>query len=173
MKKISVLLLLIVFFLVFSSCLFAADEVSLKSPKKKLADMTQAEISHDMAKILDSYEEVINFIPGLTKETDSSGEIFYKYKGQKIDVIDRKTLEKVYNRIRQERTRIRIDRINRQLESIRNAQRISATTSAGGIARTFPTVPNVPRIMPAPPSQKASQAPRVPAPPAPSASPER
>jgi len=143
----------------------AAAVPKVASPKKVY---TKEEMIARMKKTLDHEEGVLSFIPGLKKSTTEKGESFYTYEGLKLEDLDKEKLGKIFTRVNQEATRIRTDRLNRQLENIRRAQQLTAA-AAGGPARVPAVPPQPPRIYtapsipPAPPS--VSQPPKTPAPP--------
>jgi hypothetical protein len=133
-KKANILPVVAIACLALASILFAKEEAQKAAaaqagpskqapPKAKAAkDMTTEELAAEIADILDTDEEIGSFIPGLKKEKDNLGKTFYTYNGVKLERLDRGKLEKLFIRVRQERVRIRTERITRQLESIRQAQ---------------------------------------------------
>lgn len=151
----------------------AKPAVSEPAPNLPLPKKTYSkeEMTARIKNILDTEEELLNFIPGLKKAATEKGESFYTYEGLKLEELDKKKLSKIFTRVRQEATRIRTSRLNSQLENIRRNQQLTA--AAGGGAPRVPVMPpqpprvyTPPSIPPAPPS--VPQPPRAPAqPPAP------
>lgn len=136
-------------------------------PKKTY---TKEEMIVDVKETLDDEEELLNFIPGLKKATTEKGESLYTYEGMKLEELDQEKLRKIFTRVRQEATRIRTDRLSRQLETIRRTQQLTAV-AAGGAPKMPVAPPAPPRILSAPnvPSAPAS----VPRPPSPPPAPPR
>lgn len=134
-------------------------------PAKKT--YTKEEMIAHIKETLDHEEEILNFIPGLKKATTEKGESLYTFEGAKLEELNNEKFDKLFSRVNQEATRIRTDRLNRQLETIRRAQQI--TSAAGGPARVPAPPPQPPRVYSAPniPHTPPSvpQPPRVPAPP--------
>ena len=116
-----------------------------------------------MTGTLEHEEEILSFIPGLKKEKDAEGKVFYAYQGVKLSDMDRKELDKLFNKVQQEAVRIRTEKLNRQLESIRQAEQ--ATRAAQQAARTATPPPQPPKA-PAPPPA-TPQIPKTPPPPPP------
>ncbi|MCX5686561.1 MAG: hypothetical protein NTW09_03775 [Candidatus Omnitrophica bacterium] len=138
---------------------------------------TREEMIADIKEILDDEEEILNLIPGLKKTVTEKGESFYAFDGLKPEELDKEKLGKIFYRVRQEATRIRTNRLNRQLENIRRNQRLTAP-AGGGVSRVPALPPQPPRIsVPVPPSvpqqPKPPAHPSVPQPPRLPATPRR
>ena len=126
-------------------------------PKKEL---TKAEMVEHIKGNLDRLEEILNFIPGLTKETDPAGNMTYAYKGKSLEDLDQEELTKLYGRVSNEAVRLRTERLNRQLESIRRANEITRQVRQGIPVPQIPapppkspavyTPPQPPRTLPVP-----------------------
>ena len=129
----------------------AADE----RPKPKSSkDMTVQELADAITKVLDRTEEVMDYIPGFKQEKDPAGNSFYTYNGSRLESLEKGKLVSLYNMVRQMRTKINTDRINRQLESIRQAQRAAEIANqASRIPRTTTPPAQPPRTPPQPPPQ--------------------
>src|SRR3989338_11265034 len=87
-----------------------AHEVKQAKPKKEL---TKEELLVEMREILDSEEEVLDYIPELKKKKDESGKEFYTYNvsGQEVrlEEMDKDSLENLLTRAHQTATKIRTD----------------------------------------------------------------
>lgn len=124
-----------------------------KPVKAKLTkDMTAQELVDGITKVLDRSADVMDYVPGFKQEKGPEGKEYYTYNGTKLEKLDKEKLAAIYNRVRQERTRLNTERINRQLETIRQAQQ------AANVANQASRIPTVtqppaqpPRIPPAPP----------------------
>lgn len=123
--------------------------------------MTKEELLVHIKERLRVTEEIADFIPGLKKEKDPAGALYYTYNGIRIDDLDRDTLDKLFGRIQTESVRINTERINKQLESIRQAQQAQqAAQQAARIPAVVQVPPQPPKIPQAPPTQ--AQIPKVP-----------
>lgn len=132
--------------------------------KNKAKDMTVQELADGITKVLDQSDEVMDYVPGFKQEKDPDGKEFYTYKGTRLEKVDKEKLAALYNRIRQERTRLNTERINRQLETIQQTQQAAnIANQAARIPRITPPPAQVPAPPPAPPR----------APPAPPPTPKR
>jgi len=98
--------------------------------------MTKEEITADIKESLIGKDEIINMIPGMTKEKDEAGNTVYKYNGTKLEGLDKEALWKLFGRVRNEVTRINTERLNRQLAQIRQ---IEAANRAAQQARQLKT----------------------------------
>lgn len=152
MKK-SIIFLLALGLIISSSICQAAEK---KAAAKK--ELTKQELVAHLKMMLEHEDEVLSFIPELKKEKDAKGNISYLYKGKKIEDIDEKSLRGLYSRTQNELTRIRTERLNKQLESIRRAdQAARAAQQASRIPRVVtppqqpPSPPQIPKQPPQPP----------------------
>ena len=125
-----------------------------------LKDMTAPELIAEINEMLDDESEIISMIQGLSQGQDPEGNSYYLYQGSRMEALNRDLLEKLATRIAQERTRLRTERINRQLETIRNAQRAADIARQASRPPTPPAQP--PQAPPAPPSTRIPQAPQQP-----------
>lgn len=132
-------------------------------PAKQRKDMTKGELAADITKNLGREESILNLVPGLEKKTDPEGKGYYTYEGTKLEDLDRDALDKVFGRVRSEALRLRTDRINRQIETVRRANVVTARVPQTPKVQVPPrinTSPQVPR-----PVQPPSKPPVPPAPP--------
>lgn len=137
--------------------------------------MTKAELLKEITETLDSEDEILDYLPQLKKETSADGKNVYKFsadnKSVPIQDLDEGTLKKILGSVHQTSTRINTDRITRQLEVIRQTQRVvSAPTPPRPAPVTPPAAPPrvvVPQIThsPAPQQPPQTSVPRTPAPP--------
>lgn len=100
------------------------DEAVVPAPeerieeKKPLEEMATEKFVEYIKELLDYEDEVLAAIPELKKEEDG----FYTYNEVRLEELDREKLDALYSRIQNELNRIRLERLNAQLESIRQAQ---------------------------------------------------
>ncbi|MDP2912635.1 MAG: hypothetical protein Q8N91_01330 [Candidatus Omnitrophota bacterium] len=130
---------------------------------KPAKEITQQEFVQHLEETLDYDDEALGAIPELKKEEGG----FYTYNGVKLEDLDREKLNTVFSRIQNEIGRIRTERLNQQLESIRQAQQANmAAQQAARIPAVFtlpPKPPQVPQPPPSPP--QIPMTPQVPQPP--------
>ena len=172
MKKRSLVviigLLTLVFFIGVGKC---EDKNAKNTPvaaKKETPvkpEKTKEEMLTDIKNNLKAYDEIFNSMPALKAQKDEAGNFFYTYKGIKLEDMSAEDLKKISLRIGQLAVKIRTENIQRQLNTIKNAQKLQGAGSQGapGAVRTPAQPPHVPPSVPAVPK----------APPAPPASPRR
>jgi len=140
-KRISVSTLIAVIFLLGASCAMAApgsQKASAKAPMSgTVKDMTKDEIIKEIADELDNEDEILQVMPQLKKENDAAGKGYYTFNGRRLEDLDNGTLEKLSNNVQTQATMIRANRINEQLETMRNIRR---ATQAVRPMRTPPRV---------------------------------
>jgi len=151
--------------------------------KRTRKDLTKEELVQYIKDRLDREEEVLNFIPELKKETDAAGNMYYAYQGVRLENLDKEKLDKLFLRVQNELVRIRTERLNRQLESIRRIQRLTTQQQVPRVPNVTipPPTPQIPRNPPATiqvprtPSSPPSPPPQIPkaAPAQPPATPKR
>ena len=130
----------------------AVKKTEPAAPKKEL---TKADKVGLIKSDLDSFPEILGFVPDIKKETDAAGKASYTYKGKKIEELDNDQLEKLYARVSNETVRLRTDRINRQLDTIRRAEQINRQNrqlmQTPRVPTPPPQPPKIPKLPPAPP----------------------
>ncbi len=105
-------------------------EIAPKKPVSRVQrDLTKEEKIEVINDNLYLYGDEISVrIPNLVKGTDKKGNIIYKFKKESGEVVDFKdlddeTLSNLYRRVVNEAVLIRTDRINTQLQQLRQIQR--------------------------------------------------
>lgn len=135
----------------------ATAPVTAEAPQKEL---TKAEKLERVNESLNNFAEIMNFIPDLKKEVDSNGKASYTFQGKKLENLDDETLGKLFGRVRNEASRIRTERVNKQLNFIRKMEQFNrqrraiATTSAktsynipkATATISTPKIPKIPKI---------------------------
>jgi hypothetical protein len=142
-----------ILYFLLGSCLVAALVFAASSK-----DMTVQELADGITKVLDRSDDVMDYVPGFKQEKDPEGKEYYTYKGTRLEKLEKEKLIAIYNRVRQERTRLNTERINRQLDTIRQAQQ---ATNIANQASRIPTVTTPP---PAPPPAQPPRTPPLPPP---------
>lgn len=136
-----------------------------------LDKMTKEELIKDIKEGIESEDEILSYIPQLkmTKDPDGKVIITFEKDGQKVKLedLDRETLAKIWGSINQIATKINVDRINQQLETIRQTQALQRVTRPPQAMVPPPQPPRYLTPAPAPQAPPAvpTQASRAPQPP--------
>ncbi len=133
-----------------------ADKGSEANVVKRAKDMTVQELADRITKVLEHSDEVMGCVPGFKREKDPDGKEYYTYKGTRLEKVDKEKLTALYNRVLQERTRINTERINKQLDTMRQTQQAANIASQ---AARIPVVHVPPKPTPPPQPPKAPPAP--------------
>lgn len=160
------------------------DEAVARKARK---DMTTEELIADIKDSVEGEEEILNFIPSLKRSKGADGKNVYMFNEVKIEDLKREDLEKLSINVGQVSTRLHTERIQNQLETIRQVQALGGgggggARGAGSPPGAPPTV-RTPALPPAPPAvmgppktvqtPQTPNLPRVPSAPAAPAAPSR
>ena len=112
-----------------------------------------------------SYDEILYFVPGLTKKVSANGqeELYYAPEGQvatKLIQLDDDTLHDLFVRVNSEATRLNTERIMKQVRQLEQLRRINMPVTPPQPPRT-PQV-TVPRLPPQPPKVPQVNIPKPP-----------
>jgi len=139
---------------------------------KLIKEMTKEDILKEIHDELDGEDEILDYMPEIKKTKDLDGKTAYIYRvgtrDTKLEELDKDTLEKILSKVYNQATIIRTDRINNQMETIRQAQRAGM---GGGVSGRPPAVPTMPprvtAIPPKPPQipPSVTTPPKTPTPP--------
>lgn len=133
-----------------------------------LDKMTKEEMAQHIIETIESEDEVLNYIPPLKAEKRPDGKlnVTYEVKGQavKLEDLDKDTLGKIYSTVHQISTKLSVERISQQLETIRQTQNIQRVAQPPQAMTVPAQPPRVPQSQ-APPQQPPSAPSRVPQPP--------
>ena len=136
-------------------------------------EFSREEMIKDIIESIQDNEDILNFVKGLSRNTDENGAIYYTYTvggvDKKLEDLDIDTLKDLSGRVSTEASRLNTENILEQLERIRETQRVTAGPPAAPQVPQVPRTPGtpgayVPSVPPAPPSVPGSppQPPRVP-----------
>ncbi|MBI5143741.1 MAG: hypothetical protein HZA30_01555 [Candidatus Omnitrophica bacterium] len=146
--------ILICMFFEASTLLFCEEKKELPPKPITAKEMTKDEILSELKENLEEEEELFDFIPELKKKkNEKEGSYFYTYQDVKLEDLDKEKLEKILQRVHNQLTIIRTDRIVRQLETIRRAQNIVTRPPQ------VPAAPTPPRQVQTPPTPPRTQSP--------------
>jgi hypothetical protein len=144
----------------------AAKKNGVTADKKSrpAKEPTREELAESLKGMLENNGEIVNLIPELKARKDADGNVSYVYRGTSLEKLDDKTFRKLYQKTQSEAARIRTERLNRQLESIRQAQAAAnAAHQASRTPRVVTPPPQPPRVpQPPPPTQIPKQPPQPP-----------
>ncbi len=139
----------------------ASPQVTEAGPKSKDKEMTREEIIAKLKEDFADNDEVINLIPELKAAKNRAGNTTYVYNGTELEKLSEDDLNGLYIRVRQNLVRIRTERIERQLETVRNINRLQSVSTpsqpmqpprAPSVSPSVPKVPSTPRGPPSPPA---------------------
>ncbi len=138
----------------------------IKKPKKSLSErlkgMPKDEIIKEIEELLNKEKGAINTIPYLRKKVDADGKpsYFFVDNGRLVPFsdVEKRQLEKINVGVRTAISRIRAERVNKQIEQIQQMQRMQALQRQA--LNRVPQVPSIPAsspkipaaVPPAPPS---------------------
>ncbi len=121
--------------------------------EKEIKEPTKEDLVLHLKMMLEHEDEVIGFVPGLKKEKDAKGAVSYSYQGIRIEDLNDKDLRVLYAKTQNELNRIRMERLNKQLEAIRQAEQSRrAAEQATKVPRLVTPPAQPPRVPPQPPS---------------------
>ena len=154
--KIFIAVVITLSFSIIAKACFGADVKQLQTthpakaePAKK--ELTKSEVLDNLKGKLEHNDEVFDMIPELKAQKDSEGKESYTLKGVKLDDLTKEDLYKLLMRVNQAVTKIQTDRIQKQLENIRQAQNAQRMAAPPAPPRIPAAPPSAPRIPPSPP----------------------
>jgi hypothetical protein len=143
----------------------ATTGVTVKNATAGKPTITKQDLADSIEDMLDSDEEIIGSIPEIKQTKDAKNNTHYLYKGTMIADLDSGTMDKVYFRVLNEQVRLRTERLNMQMDSLRQSQQVNQMSQEA--ARTTSGPQNVnkqPSSAPAqPPQVTTPSTPNVPA----------
>ncbi|GEM_PF-5023667 len=150
-----------------SSAAPAGTQAPASPIDKKLKQFSKEEYLEHIKGILDYNRELLDFIQEVKKVKGPDNKEYYALNGTNIDNLDVDALQKLYLRIQNEYVRIRTERINKQMETILQAQRAAQQAQQAARVSAVPAAPQQPYRPPLPPTPPPSSqpGPQVPKPP--------
>lgn len=140
-----------------------AEAPKARVPKK---DMTREEMILELKEDLKHDEELFDLFPDMKSKKGDDGNVYFTFKGVKIEDMPKEDIDNLLTKVRQALTKIRTDRIERQLEIVRRVERINRTAAPLQSPRIPAAPPSAPRAVSAPPSPpSAPRSPSIPPPP--------
>ena len=129
----------------------------LKKAAEPEKPLTRADKLKSIQGNLENLPEILSFVPGIKKEADAAGKATYTYQGKKIEDLDDEQLGKLYARVGNEGVRLRTERLNRQLDTIRRAEQVNRQNRQLMLPPRVPTPPYQPPKIP-----QIPQTPKIP-----------
>jgi len=127
-----------------------AKTEALPAPEKH-SEMTKEELLIDIKDNVDSEEGILDLVPSLKKGKDASGKDIYLFNGLPLENAGKEDLEKLAVSIGQIAAKMRADRIQGQLDTIRQAQAINQLQRIQTVVPRPPAPPPAIQRPPAPP----------------------
>ncbi len=118
-------------------------------------EMTRDEMFADLKESIEEDDEIFDMVPELKAEKDKDGKFYYTFKGIRLEKLSKEDLDKLLARVNQVLVKLRTDRIQNQLETVKrvqNIQRMSASPQVQQPPRTPSQGPSAPRTPSAPPA---------------------
>jgi hypothetical protein len=113
------------------------------TPAKK--EMTKEEMIARLKKEFASSDDIFNFIQGLKAEKDKEGHITYTFNGIRIEDMSKEDLDKLLIRTHQVAVKLRTERIQQQLKTIKQTQGVQRIPTPPQPARIPSAVSSPPR----------------------------
>lgn len=120
-------------------------------PGDKEREKTREEMLAELKEDVAGEDEIFTSIPELKAQAGQNGSAIYTYKNTALDELSKEDMTDLYRRVRQALTKIRADRIQKQLEMIRQVEAIQRTVKPPQAPRVPAAPPSVPRTPPPPP----------------------
>lgn len=137
-----------------------AEAPKARVPKK---DMTREEMVLELKEELKHNEELFDLFPDMKSKKGDDGNAYFTFKGIKIEDMPKEDLDNLLTKVRQALTKIRTDRIERQLEIVRRVERLNRAAAPVQSPRVPVVPPSAPRAVSAPPSPpSAPRSPSIP-----------
>jgi hypothetical protein len=118
---------------------------------KKAGVLQKIEMLAELKEDLADNDEVFDAVPELKANAGHNGNVVYTYKNTALDELSKEDLAKLYSRVRQALVKIRTDRIQRQLEIVKQTERFQKTANPPQPPRIPAAPPSAPRTPPSPP----------------------
>lgn len=134
-------------------------------PKK---DMTREEMALELREELGSYEELFDLFPDIKSKKGDNGNVYFTFKGIKIEDMTKEDIDNLLTKVRQALTKIKTDRIERQLEIVRRVERLNRAAvplQSPRVPAAPPSTPSAPAAPPPPPQSAPRTASAPPSPP--------
>lgn len=159
MKKTFLFVLAVVFvsflFLSLASCEDKTNKELQKAPA------TKEDLLKDILDDLENQDEILEVMPAIKAQKGQDGKVLYTYNGVKLEDMSKEDLANLSGRVGQLAVKFRTERIQRQLETAKQATRVPAPRAPVMV----PAVPQLPRTTATPPSSPPRPAPAPTAPP--------
>lgn len=132
-----------------------------------LAEMSKEELVMEISDTVMAEPEVMDYIPELKAAPDAEGVMLITYEQagevKGLDDLDVETLRHLWGRLNQTTTKINVDRITQQLETIRQTQALQRMTRPPAPANPVPATVTRPPTIERPP-QVPTRPPEIPRP---------
>lgn len=142
-----------------------AGQVSAPKANAPEAKIEKKELSREemLAQLNEDFgvnEEVFDAVPGLKAEKTADGKASYTFNGKKLSDLSKEDLKDLFIKARQALVRIRTDRIQRQLDTVKRVDSVNRLANPPMPSRVPAAGPSIPKVPTTPPS--VTKAPSLP-----------
>lgn len=141
----------------------AANKAEAPKARVSKKDMTREEMVLELKEELKYNEELFDLFPDMKSKKGDDGNVYFTFKGVKIEDMPKEDIDNLLTKVRQALTKIKTDRIERQLEIVRRVERLNRAAAPLQSPRAPAAPPSAPSVPSAPPSSQS--APRAASPP--------
>jgi len=128
----------------------AADQPAAPKAELKDKEVTREEMLAELKEDLVDNDEVFDAVPELKADAGQDGGVLYTYAGTALDKLSKEELNKLYGRVRQALVKIRTDRIQQQLEIVKQVSTTNVARGGAAVPSRPPELPQIPRMTPVP-----------------------
>lgn len=128
---VAVVLVMSVSILPAGVCLGKEESAKAAAPKSGAArkEMSRSELLARLKENLSNFKESLDLVPGLESETAPDGMKKYFYRGEKLDNLSAEDLKSLYGRVGQIAVKVRTDKIQKQLDALRQTQKLQGVAT--------------------------------------------
>jgi len=123
------------------------SKAAVSEARAEVAEMTKGEMLAALKEDLADNNEIFDMVPEL-KATVShqDGKTVYTFNGAALESLSKEDLTNLFGRVRNALVKIRTDRIQKQLETIKQVERLRVITSPRQPPHAPSATPSVPKI---------------------------
>lgn len=128
------------------------SKAAVSEARAKVAEMTKGEMLAALKEDLADNNEIFDMVPELKAAVShQDGKAVYTFNGAALESLSKEDLTNLFGRVRNALVKIRTDRIQKQLETIKQVERLRVITSPQQPPHAPSTTPSVPKIPSSPP----------------------
>lgn len=134
----------------------AANKAEAPKARVSKKDMTREEMVLELKEELKYNEELFDLFPDMKSKKGDDGNVYFTFKGVKIEDMPKEDIDNLLTKVRQALTKIKTDRIERQLEIVRRVERLNRAAAPLQSPRAPAAPPSAPSVPSAPPSPQSA-----------------